>query len=173
MLRLPAQPKSTNIIYMNKFAVNLCLAFAVLLGSEVNGSELPRCLLKKIQHNNNCFGLFYISDGAKYYGEVGLGKRHGQGTLTYANGIKFSGEFRDGIVLGQGTLTYPNGDKYVGEFRDGKQHGQGTYIWNPPSNAVGDKYVGEWKDGVQHGQGTYTKSNGNKYVGGFRACLSS
>ncbi len=42
---------------------------------------------------------------------------------------KYVGEFKDGKKHGQGTFTYANGDKYVGEFKDGyTKHGQGTYL---------------------------------------------
>ncbi len=49
------------------------------------------------------------------------GKRHGQGTLTYADGATYTGEFKDGGVNGQGTQTFPNGlGAITGEFKDGK-----------------------------------------------------
>ena len=49
-----------------------------------------------------------------------MGKKHGQGTLTYLNGEKYVGEFEDGKKHGQGTYTFSDGRKYVGEFKDGK-----------------------------------------------------
>ncbi len=91
------------------------------------------------------------------------GKRHGQGTYTFADGGKYIGGWKDNKFHGQGTYTYSNGDKYVGEFKDDKRYGQGTYTW-----ASGSKYVGGWKDGKSHGQGTYTWADGDKYVGEFK-----
>ena len=72
-------------------------------------------------------GLFELED--KYVGEYKYGKRHGQGTLTYANGYKYIGEFRDGKRHGQGTYTFADGSKYVGEHRDGKATGAIAESW--------------------------------------------
>tara|TARA_B110000211_G_C14014511_1_gene524743 strand:+ start:76 stop:1368 length:1293 start_codon:yes stop_codon:yes gene_type:complete len=72
------------------------------------------------------------------------------------------GEYKDGKRHGQGTYTWANGGKYVGEWLDAKKHGQGTYTW-----ANGKKYVGEWLDAKEHGQGTVTYADGSKYIGEF------
>jgi hypothetical protein len=50
-----------------------------------------------------------------------------------------SGSIRDGKRHGQGTYTYANGDKYVGEWRDGKRHGQGILTYadgRPPLEGI-------------------------------------
>ena len=87
----------------------------------------------------------------------------GKGTYTWQNPLEqYIGEFKDGKKHGQGTLTYANLDNYVGEYKDDKIHGQGIYTL-----ANGDKYVGEWKDNMMHGQGTYTHSDGRVYKGLF------
>ena len=85
---------------------------------------------------NNGYGTPMWTDGTKYVGEHKNGKRHGQGTHTWASDMFL-------------------GDKYVGEWKDGKQHGQGTYTW-----ANGNKYVGKFKDAKRNGLGTYTFANG-------------
>jgi hypothetical protein len=105
-------------------------------------------------------GTYTWADGENYVGEYKNDKKHGQGTYTYAKGDKYVGEWKNGKKHGQGTITYANGDKYVGEHKNDKKHGQGTSTY-----AEGDKYVGEWKDGEWHGQGTLTYANGDKYVG--------
>jgi hypothetical protein len=88
--------------------------------------------------------------------------QNGQGTYTTADG-KYDGDFKDGKKHGQGTVTFADGGKYVGDFKDDKYNGQGTYTW-----ANGEKYVGEWKNGKHHGQGTRTMANGYSYVGEFK-----
>jgi hypothetical protein len=106
----------------------------------------------------------YNKAKAKYVGEWKDGKKHGQGTLTWANGRKYVGEFKDGKYHGKGTFTYPDGTcLYVGEFKDGKMQGQGTY-----TNVMGHKYVGEWMHGKKNGQGTETWANGGNYVGEWK-----
>jgi len=72
------------------------------------------------------------------------------------DGKKYEGEWKDGKKHGQGTLTWANGSKYEGEWKDGKRHGQGTLAW-----ASGKKYEGEWKDDVASGGWLYW-ANGQK-----------
>ncbi|HBH86147.1 MAG TPA: hypothetical protein DDY17_00895, partial [Syntrophaceae bacterium] len=48
------------------------------------------------------------------------GKKHGQGTVTFANGSTYVGQFKHDNYHGQGSLTLPTGEKYVGEWKDGK-----------------------------------------------------
>ena len=67
---------------MRKLTATLCLTIAVLLGSEVRGFDLPPC--RGSYHN--CFGTQTFPNGDKYVGEFSNGKRHGQGTYTFANG---------------------------------------------------------------------------------------
>ena len=125
-------------------------------------------------------------DNGEYVGQMKDGKRHGQGTYTYANGNKYEGQWEYGLRHGQGTFTWASGSIYVGEYKDDKRHGQGTYNWADGAKYVGEwkddkrngqgtmtwadgeKYVGEWKDDKRHGQGTYTWANGDKYVGQWK-----
>jgi len=128
---------------------------------DVDVNKLPDCKSSST-YKHNCFGTFTFASGNKYVGEFKNGKRHGQGTFTYAggDGEKYVGEFKNDKYNGQGTYTYADGDKYVGEWKDDKIHGQGTFTF-----ASGNKYVGEFKNGKKHGQGTFTYASGDKYVG--------
>ncbi|MFB0925764.1 MAG: HAD-IA family hydrolase, partial [Vicingaceae bacterium] len=120
-------------------------------------------------------------DILEYVGSTKDGKRHGYGTITYANGDKYVGEWKDGKRHGRGTFTqmdqmtleekwngemttvWVDGENYVGEWKDDKRHGQGTYTY-----ASGMKYWGEWRDDKRHGQGTFTYANGIKYEGEWK-----
>ena len=48
------------------------------------------------------------------------GKRHGEGTNTYASGNKYVGQFRDGNFHGLGKYTFANGEVLHGEFENGQ-----------------------------------------------------
>ncbi len=71
------------------------------------------------------------------------GKRHGQGTLPYANGRTYSGEWKDNKQNGLGTYIEHGlfGRTYTGEWKDGEFNGQGIWL------ADGIKRTCEWKDG--------------------------
>ena len=73
--------------------------------------------------------MHIVQWGEKYVGEFKNGKRHGQGTYTWADGEKYVGEWKDGKYHGQGNMTYFNGSKYVGEWKENNWHGQGTYTY--------------------------------------------
>jgi hypothetical protein len=93
---------------------------------------------------NNCQASVTYDDGRKYVGEWRGGKRHGQGTVIWADGgeyAKYVGEWRNGQPNGQGTLTKADGGKYVGEWIvvEGSGQGEGTY-----TSASGEKHVGIW-----------------------------
>ena len=79
-----------------------------------------------------------------YTGEWKDNKRHGQGTMTWADGSTYTGEWQDGQPHGQGTRKYSNAGTYTGEWQDGQMHGQITMTYADGTVA----YIGEWKDGV-------------------------
>ena len=54
----------------------------MLLGSEVRGSDLPRC--RGSYHNGLATVTFPSAD--KYVGQFRDSKKHGQGTYTFADG---------------------------------------------------------------------------------------
>ena len=63
----------------------------------------------------------------KYTGERNSkGKRHGQGTVTYASGTTYTGEWKDGKRNGHGTYTGAGGGTYTGEWKDDKRQGKRT-----------------------------------------------
>ena len=55
-----------------------------------------------------------------YIGEYKDGKRHGQGTFTWADGTKYVGQYKDDKRHGQGTYTFVDGRIVKGIFKDGK-----------------------------------------------------
>ena len=66
--------------------------------------------------------------GDTYEGEWSTdGKRHGRGTLTFANKARYVGEFVNGFFQGLGVLTLSDGARYEGSFEVGKYHGYGVY----------------------------------------------
>jgi len=85
--------------------------------------------------------LIHLPAAAKYEGERKNGKRHGQGTYTFANGNKYVGEWKDDKFHGQGTFTWANGDQYIGEWKDSKKHGKGTKTYTD-----GSVEKGIWKN---------------------------
>ena len=57
----------------------------------------------------------------KYTGKKNSeGKRHGQGTMTWADGRTYTGEWKDFERNGQGTMTWADGETYTGELKDGE-----------------------------------------------------
>ena len=76
----------------------------------------------------------------KYEGEIKNGKPEGLG-VSSLYGTTFFGKWHEGKKHGQGTFTFANGDKYVWEYKDDLSHGQGTYTF-----ADGRKDVGEWEN---------------------------
>ena len=161
--------------------LNLFLIFFFLFA--LNSYSLPKCKgstdFWSYDWNkwHNCKGTYtktHAAYGDKIFeGEFKNGRRHGQGTETFANGEIYEGEWKDGERNGQGTHTYAYGDnnkyveKYVGEWKDGKRSGKGTYTRAYGDKYV-DKYVGEWNQDTMWGQGTFTYANGDKYVGEFK-----
>eukprot|EP01012_Entosiphon_sulcatum_P026626 TRINITY_DN32097_c0_g1_i1.p1 TRINITY_DN32097_c0_g1~~TRINITY_DN32097_c0_g1_i1.p1 ORF type:complete len:1159 (-),score=228.77 TRINITY_DN32097_c0_g1_i1:11-3487(-) len=127
--------------------------------------------------------------GETYEGEFDAkGRRHGRGTLTWANGNRYDGEWEEGRMTGRAVFTYggQNGDLYEGCFLDDKKHGEGKYTFANGNTytglfqndkrhgngeyrwVCGDRYIGEWCEGKMHGKGITTYANGNKYEGLFK-----
>ena len=105
-------------------------------------------------------------ENGRYYGEVALGKRHGEGTFTDTNGNEFTGQWKNDCLNGYASARFSDGGVYVGTFRNNKAHGLGTYI-SPEKT----KYVGQWKEDNMNGQGRLYDSGGRliydgEWVGG-------
>ena len=97
-----------------------------------------------------------------YEGEWVEGKRHGQGTCTYAwpNSLIYVGEWKGDERHGQGKETYANGNFYEGSWLDNKRHGQGTLTF-----ANGGINEGALLDGKGDGRGKFTYPDGTVYEG--------
>jgi hypothetical protein len=171
---------------MKRLTATLCLTIAVLLGSAVQGSDLPECWgspkevlsLPSVPEWHNCQGTILVSvhqNGRrdKYVGEWKNGEMHGTGAFTYGDGDKYVGDLRNGKKHGKGTYTFANGNKYVGEWQNDARSGQGTFTAGALSGVEGNKYVGEWKDDKTNGHGTYyylanNEFKGSTYVGEWK-----
>jgi len=68
-------------------------------------------------------------------------------TLAGATGEQYVGEWKDGKRHGQGTFTFADGEVYEGEWKDGKRTGQGTYTFTD-----GTTQTGIWEDNEYLGQ---------------------
>mmetsp|Transcript_32327 Transcript_32327/g.59780 ORF Transcript_32327/g.59780 Transcript_32327/m.59780 type:complete len:264 (+) Transcript_32327:189-980(+) len=114
------------------------------------------------EKKNKCGKKIYLYKdlGGVYEGQFKDGKRHGIGTLKWADGDEYEGEWKAGKPHGRGTMKYANGDVYKGQFEKDKRHGRGTYKW-----AEGDVYIGKWKDDKRHGLGTRRYAKGDLYYG--------
>lgn len=115
-----------------------------------------------------------------------MGKRHGDGELTWENGDRYVGKFRDGYIDGRGTIYFRDGTEYSGQWKCNRFHGDGTrrfkngnvyngnYVDGKRQGqgkcyfANGDMYSGDWKDDTIHGFGRYYYNNGHSFEGMFR-----
>lgn len=103
----------------------------------------------------------YGDDGSTYVGGFKRGKKHGNGTMAYAEGDTYNGGFVDDRQNGEGRLQQSNGDWYEGTFKDHLMNGPGeAYLQN-------QRYVGEFKHHKFNGKGTLEDSLGT-YEGEMR-----
>lgn len=72
-----------------------------------------------------CIGLRLL----KLQGNFVDGKRHGEGTYTYASGKIHEGNYVNGKREGLGKYMDDEG-VYEGNFKDGKMVGRGTFIFH-------------------------------------------
>ena len=61
-----------------------------------------------------------------YEGEWAGGRRHGEGTMSFADGRVYIGAWSGGDIHGRGLLSWPDGARYEGEFRGGVSDGRGA-----------------------------------------------
>ncbi len=113
----------------------------------------------------------------------------------------YEGDLKLGVREGQGTLTWSNGDKYVGAFKNGLRHGHGIlyqlnfksqlpgsmeqafylmtrmiHVTNQPTYHVtgeyydvkGGTYTGNWSLSMKNGEGEMKWNNGDVYTGSFQ-----
>ena len=92
--------------------------------------------------------LLSLQGGARRAGTV---KPIPSGTDAPGVERRYEGSFRKGRKHGQGTFTWADGGRYEGQFCEGKKQGLGTYDW--PN---GSRYEGQWHEDEMHGEGTFT-----------------
>tara|TARA_Y100000766_G_scaffold264444_1_gene257267 strand:- start:542 stop:1072 length:531 start_codon:yes stop_codon:yes gene_type:complete len=161
---------------MRKLTATLCLTIAILLESEVRGSDLPTCkdtiYEAETKTWDRCIGTWKYNfpkseSTAEYNGEWKNGERNGYGILilkiSKSRLDKYEGEFKNGKRTGKGTYSFSNGDRYVGNFIDGEKIGRGEYTF-----ANGDRYIGEFQGDKMHGEGIYIYATGRVYTGLFK-----
>jgi hypothetical protein len=96
-------------------------------------------------------------------GDMQLGQRLGQVTVTYEKGDLFVGMLdADGNRL-QGAYYYSRGGRYIGDWKNSKKDGHGTEI-----RTNGETYVGGWKNNKEEGHGSFTSSKSHQYVGDWK-----
>jgi hypothetical protein len=136
-----------------------CLTVNVSTSSEAGDGSTQVRELKGVGSN----GVTYVYNGDV---RVSDGKRHGNGTCTFATGDRYVGEWKDGAMSGNGKYTYASGQEYEGSFAGDQMSGTGRYTW-PNGNGT-NVYEGEWKDNKQNGRGKFTWPDGQLYEGEFK-----
>merc|ERR1711994_956746 len=94
-----------------------------------------------------------------------MDKKHGEGTLFYANGDIYTGTWSEETKTGQGKYFYATGGKYIGEFKNGGRNGQGRSDVVQP-NDQWEYFDGDYINGTRI-TGAYNTSMGYVYTGGF------
>lgn len=97
-------------------------------------------------------GTFSYVNGDTYVGQWKAGKKHGQGTYTYAkDGTKLVGDWEIGKIT-IGKWVFPNGSFYAGKFRYNKPHGEGVWVF-PNGNQLTGEYIQKEQPGDDDGAG--------------------
>lgn len=148
----------------------------------VNGSSFEGMFL----NDNYRQGVFTWTNGNVYDGYLSGGKKHGKGTMYYADtdsvyegdwrdGLKhgfgrseeggciYQGDFRNDVPHGTGLYSWPDGSYYEGDFRYGRRTGKGKL-----EKGNGDCFKGDFVDDKYHGWGRYLSADGEVYDGGFK-----
>lgn len=105
--------------------------------------------------------------GQLYRGEFKDSKKHGSGTMSFAEDDRegrfmYKGDFVDGKMHGSGVLDWHDGKNYKGQFESDRLHGEGVMNWPD-----GRKYIGHYLKGRKHGLGTVQYPSGSSYCGNF------
>ena len=83
-----------NLFYkINTYKTLKKLILLTIFLVSINIHALPNCPSDITIRWHNCFGSYTWGDGDKYVGEWKDGKKHGQGTYTYASGKENKGYY--------------------------------------------------------------------------------
>jgi len=78
--------------------------------------------------------------GNAYSGSMSGRKRHGPGTLVWADGARYEGDWVNDEMHGNGAIRFPNGSEYRGAFSHNNPYGFGTL-----TTVNGERLTGEWQ----------------------------
>ncbi len=107
----------------------------------------------------------WILNGKKsdrFKGSLVNGRRHGKGTMQWADGGSYDGVWRNDKRDGRGVMVSPDGSRYEGGWSNDRMLGRGVMAW-----ADGRHYKGSWRDDRPHGLGTMKWADGTSFVGQF------
>jgi len=91
-----------------------------------------------VQSDGSSDGTFTYANGDIYVGQWCQGKKHGQGTYSYAkDGTKLVGEWEKGKIT-NGQWIFPNGSYYTGKFRYSKPWGRGAWVFKNGNQLTGE-----------------------------------
>lgn len=107
-------------------------------------------------------GTYTWADSSTYTGSFENDMRHGQGVYKDADGSSYEGAYENGMKQGEGVAKYNDGSRYEGTFDKDMRHGIGSYYWEN-----GESYTGEFKNNNISGRGTYYWPSGRTYTGLF------
>ena len=114
------------------------------------------------------YGRFKFPDGSVYLGQWRGNRFHGYGAHYLADGSSYHGEWvhghRDGVGVETCVATEDGpGSTYWGEFCRGQKEGLGIGEWDE-----GSRYVGQWRAGISSGYGVLTSDGASRsYRGQF------
>jgi hypothetical protein len=84
---------------------------------------------------------------ATYKGSWYLGKRKGEGTVTFSDESTYSGQWHHDTMHGYGTYKFGKNEKYQGDFEFGKRSGNGIYEF-PNHHTYNGRFQEDLPDGV-------------------------
>lgn len=91
-------------------------------------------------------GTFCYPNGDVYVGQWRAGKKHGNGSYTFAKDeTKLVGEWEGGKIA-NGRWIFPNGTFYCGPFRYNKPNGKGVWVFKNGNQLTGE-YIQKEKAG--------------------------
>ncbi len=98
----------------------------------------------------------------RFKGSLVNGRRHGKGTMQWADGGSYDGVWRNDKRNSLGVMVSPDGSRYEGGWSNDRMLGRGVMAW-----ADGRHYKGSWRDDRPHGFGTMKWADGTSFEGQF------